>query len=179
MKKSINASHTYITTTNATTATGTVTRDRDNVVRFGLSAEEMGLLLHQLPLDQTVELVRKPTSNAAGESMYENSITTTLTAVPHKICTITPQPADATVEWKVDFELDGVGGQVMSNGMPGPLVVTMQAGEVQVVLEIMRTSLPLLVGWTSLQQIAVQKAVNDATTGRGGGGGPQQDPFGF
>ena len=154
-----------------------MTRDRDNVVRFGLSAEEMGLLLHQLPLHQTVELVRKPTTtNAPEESMYESITTTaTTTAAPHKICIITPQPADATVEWKVDFELDGVGGQVMANGMPGPLVVTMQAGEVQVVLEIMRTSLPLLVGWTNLQQIAVQKAVNDAMTG----GGPHRDPFGF
>ena len=148
--------------------TGTLSRERESVTRLGLSAEETGLLLQQLPQQQAVTLVRKP---APSESMSVESTT----LQPHKVCTITPQEANA-VEWKVDFEVDGVGGQAMPNGVAGPLAVTMQAGEVQVVLEIMRSSLPYLVGWTSTTQIAMERVIQDAL---GGGGPPQGDPFGL
>lgn len=160
---------------------GTVTRDRDNHVRFGLSVEEMGLLLHQLPLQQAVSLVRKP---APSEAMYDSN-----TSTPHKVCTITPQDNQGgMVEWKVDYEIDGVGGQHISNNatMQLPMAVMMQAGEVQVVLEILRHSLPVLAGWTFAQNIAMQKAMNEAVRGGGYGGGgggggppPANDPYGF
>ena len=132
----------------------------------------MGLLLHQLPLQQGVTLVRKP---APSESLYDSTTTT-----PHKVCTITPQTEGATVEWKVDYEIDGVGGQQINESAAAqvPMAVTMQAGEVQVVLEIMRSSLPVLVGWTFAHNIAMHKAMNDAIRGAGGGS-PAQDPYGY
>ena len=148
---------------------GTLTKNRDTVVRFGLSAEEVGLLLHQLPLDQPIELMRKPTSD---ESLYDGP------TAPQKVFRIVPSPGLATIEWTVDFEIDGVGGQAMQNNVQGQ-TVTMQAGEVQIAMEIMRSSLPTLVGWTTMQDIAVQKAVTDAQNGVGPSGPPAADPFGF
>lgn len=129
------------------------------------------MILHQLPQQQSVELSRKP---AADESLYDGP------TAPQKVCRVIPSPNLATVDWAVDFEADGTGGQVMQNNVRGPLSVTMQAGEVQVALEIMRTSLPSLVGWTTMTDIAIRKTVSDAQSGGGGSGGsPPVDPFGF
>lgn len=147
------------------------------MVRFGLAAEEIGLLLRQLPRNEPVEFTRRPAPN---ESLYDGP------SVPHKVCKIIPATAEentGTVDFIIDFEVDGVGGQQIlqssiTTGNPqGPLQVTMQAGEVQVALEIMRTSLPVLVGWSTQQSIAVQKCVDDAVGGGGGGGG--HDPYDF
>eukprot|EP00977_Amphora_coffeiformis_P014685 scaffold4162_cov162-Amphora_coffeaeformis.AAC.18 len=152
---------------------GTISKDRDAFVRFGLSPEEVGLLLHQLPQEQTVELLRKPTST---ESLYDGP------TAPQKVCRVIPSAGLTTVDWVVDFEVDGVGGQTMQNNIQGPFSVTMQAGEVQVVMEIMKSSLPTLVGWNTMKEIAIQKSVSDAKSGGGGGGGgggSPVDPFGF
>ena len=146
--------------------TGTISRDRESTIRFGLSAEEVGLLLHQLPQQNAVELTRRPAPSEAG---YESP------SVPQKVCQITPIPETAAIKFSVDFHVDGVGGQMLQN-VQGPLSVEMQAGEVQVVLEIMRTSLPTLVGWSTMQSIALEKSVRDA---QGAGGPPLNDPFGF
>ena len=151
------------------TTLGTISRDREAVVRLGLSAEEVGLLLHQLPQQQSVEMVRQPTAN---EALYDGP------SAPQKVCKIVPTAGLAMVEFTLDFEVGGVGGQAMQNGIKGPYSVTMQAGEVQVALEIMRSSLPLLVGWTSMMDIAIQKSINDAINS-GGGGNPLPDPFPF
>ena len=150
---------------------GTLSRDRESIIRFGLSAEEVGLILNQLPHQQTIEMSRKPSSD---ESLYDGP------TAPQKVCKIVPSPGLTTVDWMVDFEVDGVGGQPMQNNILGPLSVTMQTGEVQVVMEIMRSSLPSLVGWSTMQEIALRKSVSDAHSGRGDGGGPPpSDPFGF
>ena len=146
-------------------SSGTISRDRDSALRFALSAEEVGLLLDQLPKQQAVTLVRQPTSS---ESMVESSTTT-----PHKVCSITPLPETSTVEWKIDFEVDGVGGQVVQPSVQGPMEVTMQAGEVQAVLAIMRCSLPALLGWAPLQDMAVQKSIQLAIKG----GNPSGDSY--
>ena len=151
---------------NSTPRQGTISRDRESAVRFGLSAEEVGLLLHQLPQQHAVELVRKPAPSEAG---YDSP------SVPHKVCQITPVPETAAVSFCIDFHVDGVGGHQLQN-VQGPLTVDLQAGEVQVMMEIMRSTLPTLVGWSTMSTIAVQKAVKDA---QGAGAPPLNDPFGF
>jgi hypothetical protein len=136
---------------------GTLNRDKDAVLRFGLSPEEVGLILHQIPNQQPVELARKPTSS---EALFDSS------SMPHKVCKIIPNPDLASVSWTIDFELDGVGGQVLQNSQ-GPLTVEMQAGEVQVTLEIMRQTIPVLVGWNTMQDIALQKMLGDTMSSPG------------
>jgi hypothetical protein len=134
-----------------TCSAGTLNRDKDKSIRFGLSPEEIGLLLHQIPKQQPVEMARKPTSS---EAMFEGS------SVPHKVCKVIPNPDVASVAWTIDFEVDGVGGQVLQNAQ-GPLTVEMQAGEAQVAMEIMRQSIPVLVGWKTMQDVMLQKMVQD------------------
>lgn len=47
--------------------------------------------------------------------------------------------------------------------------VITQAGEFEVILAIMRSSMPILAGWTPLVDIAVQANINEAIDGTGGG----------
>jgi hypothetical protein len=56
--------------------------------------------------------------------------------------------------------------------------VVAQAGEFEVILAIMKSSLPILAGWSPLIDIAVQANVNEAVVGGGGysgGGGAPSD----
>lgn len=51
--------------------------------------------------------------------------------------------------------------------------VLAQAGEFEVIMAIMKSSLPVLAGWSPLIDIAVQSNINDAVDSAGGyrGGG--------
>lgn len=160
-------------------ADGSVTRDRDAVIRFALSPEEVGLLMHQLPRQQMVEFVRRP---ASPDGVVANS-SSFATNAPHKVCRVIPSEADGSVNWVLDLEVDGVGSQPGPAGLQVPLSVAAQAGEVQVMLQLFRTSLPVLAGWSTLMDVAMEKTKVDALEGvagggyGGGGGRPSDVPF--
>ena len=90
---------------------------------------------------------------------------------------ITPREAGC-VSFTIDFELNGVGGQspnappvvdgedsVSTPERPAtttPLEVVVQLGEFQVMRELMRTSIPVLTGWSTMVDIAMQRTMDQA-----------------
>ena len=134
-------------------------------MRFALSPEEVGLILNQIPQQQAVVLERRTPTN---ESLVETSQS------PHKVCKIEPNPEYASVKFTFDYEIDGIGGQTVRNART-PMSVEMQAGEVQVALEIMRQSLPSLAGWKTCEEIALRNVVEMTKSG-GYGAPPVSEP---
>jgi hypothetical protein len=153
--------------------------NRDSQLRFGLSPEEVGLILDQLP-NHPVELARRV---PPGGENGQGSMGVMIEDTPDKVLRITPG-AGGSVSFRIDYEKDGVGGQIPAYGedhAAGPLEVTAQLGEVQVVREIIRSSIPVLVGWNTMLEVAMQKSMDDARNsspdfggysgGNGGNGG--------
>jgi len=81
-----------------------------DVERFALSAEEVGLICAQVPKDYTVELVRSPLARELGETAEERFADIASNEMPEKVLQIAPGSA-GTVEFQLDYILDGVGGQ--------------------------------------------------------------------
>lgn len=129
--------------------------NRDAQIRFGLSPEEAGFLLHQLP-DNVVEFVRRTPS----DSTTSGSVAADL---PEKVLRITPGEG-GQFSFKVDYEKDGVGGQTVvgSDAPLGPLEVVAQLGEYVVIMELIKCSLPSLTGWDVQLNLAMQNSVNIA-----------------
>jgi hypothetical protein len=135
--------------------------NRDSQLRFGLSPEEVGLILDQLP-NHPVELARRVPPG--GENGHGSIGGVMSEDTPDKVLRITPG-AGGSVSFRIDYEKDGVGGQSPAYGedhSSGPLEVTAQLGEVQVVREIIRSSIPALVGWTTMLEVAMRKSIDDA-----------------
>lgn len=129
---------------------------RSSQLRFGLSPEEVGFMLHQLP-ENEVEFVRTtPTTNS------------TTDALPEKVLKITPGEA-GQFSFAVDFEKDGVGGQVVGTAEAalGPLEVVVQLGEYQVIRELMQTSIPILTGWSTQLNLAMSSSIQLAISESG------------
>jgi hypothetical protein len=131
---------------------------RDRQVRFGLSPEEVGFMLHQLP-ENAVEFVRTTPSDTAEP-------------LPEKVFKVTPGEA-GQFSFAVDFEKAGVGGQVVgtADAALGPLEVVVQLGEYQVIRELMQSSIPALTGWSTQMSLAMSHSVHLAMQS-GGAGGP-------
>lgn len=122
---------------------------REDIVRFALSPEETGRVITQLP-NNPIEIVR------SGESS--------------KAFRITPKEGGAAF-FELDMEVNGIGGQFQSGEMnlsAGPFQVLAQRGEIVVMRKLMQTSIPSLVGWTSMMNVAVKNRIEES---RGGGGG--------
>ena len=139
--------------------------NRESQLRFGLSPEEVGFLLHQLP-DNEVELCRKIgayTTNTPGQIADD---------LPDKVMRITPKEGGQFL-FLIDFEKDGVGGQSPDLNPPlGPLEVTCQLGEWQVMQQLMQASIPALVGWDAQLKLGQQNMVDAAVQGGPYQGGP-------
>mmetsp|Transcript_25484 Transcript_25484/g.59793 ORF Transcript_25484/g.59793 Transcript_25484/m.59793 type:complete len:205 (-) Transcript_25484:153-767(-) len=155
---------------------GRIIQDQEAKMSFALSAEEAGLVLDQLP-ENPVEIRRAPQQNPM---LTQDPDAVDANQPPQqidKVCRITPKEA-GLVEFKCDFELDGVGAQRPAYGdksAQGPMAVSVQAGEFQVMREIMRTSLPILVGWQTMVGLSLENFYNMAQLNRqdqpyGGGG---------
>jgi hypothetical protein len=88
--------------------------------------------------------------------------------VPDKVLHITPGQG-GMASFKADFERDGVGGHAgVGHKCPdvvGPLEVIVQAGELQVILTLIRDSLPILSGWSTTVDFAMQNEIKRALTG--------------
>jgi hypothetical protein len=77
-------------------------------MRFALSAEEAGLLLARIPSLQPTEFVRKAaTRNGDGSQFSEVAMSVD---AAEKVFRAIPK-TDGSVEFRVDFESNGVGGQ--------------------------------------------------------------------
>lgn len=132
--------------------TGTVSRY--DQLRFSLSAEESGLLIDQIPKTD-VELFRIPSNSPGGNS--ENA--------PEKILRVIPD-ISGQVLFRIEYtSKNGGDGGLSSNNIeaaPTPLEVKVQLGEYQVMKQIILSSLPTLVGWTTMMEVAVRQNENDA-----------------
>lgn len=144
-------------------------------VRFGLSPEEVGLLYNQLP-QFGIELSRVPSSYVRPEEQFGEGISSTPNPdTPDKVLKVQPGEA-STVSFHIDYVKDGIGGQMPGQGQEGqagPLEVTVQAGEFEVITSIMKASMPYLVGWSTLMDLSMQRSVDDAMQGGGGASNPR------
>lgn len=137
--------------------------DKDSQIRFGLSPEEVGFMLHQLP-ENEVEFVRRIPSEQPGMTAAD---------MPEKILRITPGEG-GQFSFKIDYEKDNVGGQsVGASSEPlGPLEVVAQLGEYVVIRKLLEASIPSLIGWDVQTNFAMQNAMNLALqSGSGGNSG--------
>jgi len=112
-------------------------------------------MLDQLP-DHQVELIRR-----APPTEYGMSAPT----LPDKVLRITPMDG-GMVCFAVEHEYNDATPTETTEPKHDPLDVTVQLGEFQVITEIMRTSIPQLVGWTTMTEIAMQRNLNDVLQGR-------------
>lgn len=126
--------------------------DREKQIRFALSAEEVGLLLDQLP-NREVEYVRKTP---------EDQVSDTNKAL--KVLRITPG-SGGQFSFKVNFENDTEGDDVPSSvadHSSKELEAVLELGEYMVVRQLMQESIPALTGWSVQLQLAMQAAVRNA-----------------
>eukprot|EP00522_Entomoneis_paludosa_P017574 CAMPEP_0172457270 /NCGR_PEP_ID=MMETSP1065-20121228/21189_1 /TAXON_ID=265537 /ORGANISM="Amphiprora paludosa, Strain CCMP125" /LENGTH=237 /DNA_ID=CAMNT_0013210895 /DNA_START=65 /DNA_END=778 /DNA_ORIENTATION=- len=140
-------------------ANGRLNVDKTAAMRFALSAEEIGLLLDQLP-ENGVSFYRKSRQFDSEYMLDVEPGQPGTQTDPDKVCHVTPGEA-GLVTFLCDFELNGEGGQLPPPGeasAQGPMQITAQAGEFQVMREILRSSIPQLVGWQQMTQIAMQRA---------------------
>lgn len=129
---------------------GVVQNDRKSQIRIALSAEELALILDQLPANQ-VKLVRKSPSEPISADVAESKF-------PEKVFIMTPREA-GILSLSVDYVLNNVGGQTETgegSGV-GPLELSAQLGEVQVLRRIMKSSILYLVGWQTMAEIQDQR----------------------
>jgi len=87
-----------------------------------------------------------------------------------KIMRLTPSDG-GVVSFRVEASDGATTDSITSDDGKQALQVDIQLGEFEVIREIMRSSIPLLVGWTTQATIAVQKNVDDAVNQAGGGYG--------
>lgn len=135
--------------------------NRDGAIRFGLSAEEAAVIIEKSKTTP-IQLYRIPPSYGMTDT----------SEVPEKVLHILPgnSNGNGSVLYKVDYELNGVGGQVpvnlnASNSQlmaMGPLEVTVQLGEHLVMLELMRHALPIVTGWSTRCDTAMKAVELDA-----------------
>jgi hypothetical protein len=86
----------------------------EDLIRFGLSAEETGLLVNQLP-HYKVEFSRLQSARGDNEQAYGTVVTTD---TPEKVLTVEPGELGA-VNFTIDYVRDGVGGQSPGLGQDG------------------------------------------------------------
>ena len=134
-------------------------------------------MIDQLPKQQEVDFLRRSRQQFGSSSGFHDDDNDTAEKVLH----VTPGQG-GMISFKVDFEKDGVGGQHPGAHSPstssgdsvvGPLEVIVQTGEYQVIHSLIQSSLPHLVGWTTMMELAMQRSISDSlnNSGAGGGGG--------
>jgi Whirly transcription factor len=151
---------------NPRAADGTVIREKQ--VRFGLSPEEVGLVLDQLPEHQ-VELTRLPPRSSNDFSAVSQPSGAT------KVLTLTPQ-GGGVIAFKMQLD-DNDGSYVphSTGGNARAMEVAVQLGEYQVMRHLMLSSIPVLVGWQQQVEIALQRSIDSARRGQGQGHHPSSN----
>jgi hypothetical protein len=92
--------------------------DWSQSIRFALSAEEIGLLVNQLP-HYKVEFSRVPSVRGDGDDAYGFAVTPD---TPEKVLTVEPGELGA-VNFTIDYVKDGVGGNPPGPGQHGQVSV--------------------------------------------------------
>jgi hypothetical protein len=119
-------------------------------LKFGLSPEEVGLIIDQLPEHQVEMARRPPPITSSGDFPSVTQPTS-----DQKVMTLTPR-GGGVVAFKIHDEAGG----------SEPLEVLVQLGEFRVMLQLMKSSIPVLVGWETQVEVALEKAVDTAKRGR-------------
>ena len=89
----------------------------------------------------------------------------------NKVLRMTPVEGGA-VAFEIDFEVNGIGGQFPPGGhSAGPFRVVAQRGEFTVIRRLVESSIPSLIGWDSMMEVAVVAALGRARNGNQGSGG--------
>lgn len=121
--------------------------DKNSYIRIGLSAEDLGLAIDQLPKHE-VEFVRNK------EQGVEQLVT--------KVLRLSPTETNGLMI-SIDYEQEGVGGQVGGvNNAKGPLYVEADQAEALLLVEVMRTSIPELTGWSPMLNLAMKHRLDEA-----------------
>jgi hypothetical protein len=129
---------------------------RESTTRFALTPEEAGLVIAKLP-DNEVELSRR-----SGEFSTTGTFLSVADQVPAKVLRISPVEGGG-----VCFRIDG--GQSSPTDVD-PLQVVAQRGEFVVLREIMLSSIPQLVGWSRMLEIAIQNRIDESRSNTDSGG---------
>jgi hypothetical protein len=139
----------------------------DEQISFALSAEELGLLVTQLPF-HPVTFARHLVSDKGGGmnngGRYDDIISNDDGVM--KTMTVTPIEG-AAISFEIDYKKNGVGGQVPpsgtseSNYQSAPMLLTVEAGEWEVLKLVAQESIPSLVGWKKLMDIATDEAITN------------------
>jgi hypothetical protein len=155
-------------------------------------------MLDQLPAN-IVEFSRRaqtPMTGGAQQSEFGSISTSTTADVPDKVLRITPGEG-GSVSFLIDHELNGVSvppppplsndsavvsASSSSSTVTGPMEVVTQLGEFAVIKELLRSSIPVLVGWNTMVEIAMQRSFesmqNSNNRSQGGGySGGGHHPF--
>ncbi|GKY94162.1 hypothetical protein MPSEU_000382300 [Mayamaea pseudoterrestris] len=119
-------------------------------VRFGLSPEELGILVDQLP-HHSVELMRRPSTDETSSN--------------NKLFRVAPNN-NGMFSFAFDYERDGVTGV----GPEGPFAVQVPLGEFTVLHELMKSSIPVVTGWSALLEAGTRAAMDQAMREHGNGG---------
>ena len=135
-----------------------------------MSPDEVGFLISQTP-DHEVEFSRSANSGFGGPAQQLENISED---VPDKVFRATPG-VGGSVSFKLDYELNGIGGQPPTGEVGtvgvGPMEVTAQHGEVIVIKEILKDSIPLLTGWKTMMDVNTERMLSEVMSGRGGASG--------
>ena len=134
----------------------------NNKISFALSPEELGLLTTQIPFHPvTFTRELKAYSSGMNNDRYasisdDESVSKTLTIIPVE---------GAAISFEIDYKKNGVGGQIPPANLNenyddlAPLNIVVQTGEWEVLRLAVQESIPLLIGWTKLMDVALNNAV--------------------
>eukprot|EP00980_Cylindrotheca_fusiformis_P002922 scaffold678_cov98-Cylindrotheca_fusiformis.AAC.6 len=135
----------------------------DRPLRFALSAEEVGTLLAALSSLQPVEFARQ--NGGAGGQQYgfhgganDNNISGSSL---QKVFRAIPNMNNGSIQFTIDYELDGRGGQdpPNPNEAPGPMEISLMTGEYLVIKSLMEYAIPRLVGWPQMMDRPLEQLV--------------------
>ena len=148
----------------------------DRPLRFGLSPEEIGLVVARLKCGQSVELNRQ--LRPEGGMSYDDDNMGSIM----KVFRAEPLPS-GSIRMACDYEMDGRGGQNAPNANEsrGPLGIELLVGESQVIQSIMEYSIPRLTGWSTMLDQSMEYAFRGSSVpnphnyNSGGPGGAGRD----
>lgn len=125
----------------------------DDKKKIALSVEEIGLLISTIP-NQPLKLSRDIKSDLNNSKYDSISVGNDL---GRKVLCITPE------EYSIVFSIDHVGDSLSAQGeVPGGSIeVAMQAGEWEVVKSTLKASIPYLLGWNHMMDIATTSAMDE------------------
>jgi len=134
----------------------------DQQIYFGLSVEEIGLLISHVP-HQPLKLSRNLgtdwNNDESGINDRKYDSVSANNEPGRKVLAVTPG------EFAINFHIDYVDAPAETATEKGasfvPMEVDMQAGEWEVVKSILKESIPNLLGWNYMMDIATKNAVDD------------------